>query len=496
MMVARVKADSRVVRSEPPTYVSINEESEHSEVEEQEEEVEEPGGKVGKFVPSRRSHDEAPTHKPRYPREDTFTRTVSAQSLPVNDRLEELSQMSIYDRTLHMLAVDPIYQKERDALAEKTGSRGRRDGLFGIAEGQKGHEGGEKVAVKIMDRTKMDTKAQRLLEREIKAMERMHHPNIIRLFEVMSGSWRRCIRLTNFGGLQCVETLTRTHLVLEYAGGGELYAYVHERGKLTENEAKPLFAQIVAAVSHMHKNNLVHRDIKAENIMFSAPGVVKLVDFGFSCMLPSAAEQLKTFCGSPPYAAPELFRDESYNGPKVDIWALGVLLHFMLIGVTPFRGETVPELKTAILQGTFNLPMYLEHSSRMLIESMLSKDPFKRPKIEDIRKSIWLRGSRFPSTYLNLRTYQEEDEEKKSEISKKVWTIMNSYGITEQMLEDSNERGPRNALIGTYRIVQYQVQTAVKEPPSESSLAQPTTEAQRRLANRQLKNKSKTCVIV
>ncbi|KAK6052702.1 hypothetical protein COOONC_09792 [Cooperia oncophora] len=140
-----------------------------------------------------------------------------------------------------------------------------------------------------MDRTKMDTKAQRLLEREIKAMERMHHPNIIRLFE-------------------CVETLTRTHLVLEYAGGGELYAYVHERGKLTENEAKPLFAQIVAAVAHMHKNNLVHRDIKAENIMFSAPGVVKLVDFGFSCMLPSAAEQLKTFCGSPPYAAPELFR--------------------------------------------------------------------------------------------------------------------------------------------------------------------------------------------
>ncbi|KAK6021794.1 hypothetical protein OSTOST_12528 [Ostertagia ostertagi] len=120
MMVARVKADSRVVRSEPPTYVSINEESEHSEVEEQEEEVEEPGGKVGKFVPSRRSHDEAPTHKPRYPREDTFTRTVSAQSLPVNDRLEELSQMSIYDRTLHMLAVDPIYQKEV-ALGKRIG---------------------------------------------------------------------------------------------------------------------------------------------------------------------------------------------------------------------------------------------------------------------------------------------------------------------------------------------------------------------------------------
>ncbi|KAK6039165.1 hypothetical protein COOONC_23330, partial [Cooperia oncophora] len=97
MMVARVKADSRVVRSEPPTYVSINEESEHSEVEEQEEESE---GKVVIMFN---------TFKPR---EDTFTRTVSAQSLPVSDRLEELSQMTVYDRTLHMLAVDPIYQKE------------------------------------------------------------------------------------------------------------------------------------------------------------------------------------------------------------------------------------------------------------------------------------------------------------------------------------------------------------------------------------------------
>ncbi|PIO66950.1 Longevity-assurance protein, partial [Teladorsagia circumcincta] len=77
-------------------------------------------------------------------------------------------------------------------------------------------------------------------------------------------------------------------------------------------------------------------------------------------------------------------------------------------------------------------------------------------------------------------------------ISIYVWKIMNSYGITEQMLEESSERGPRNALIGTYRIVQYQVQTAVKEPSSESSLAQPTTDAHRKLANRQLKNKSKT----
>ncbi|EPB76936.1 hypothetical protein ANCCEY_03972 [Ancylostoma ceylanicum] len=354
MMVARVKADSREVRSEPPTYVSIN------------------------------------------PREDTFSRTVSAQSLPVNDRLEELSQMTMYDRTLHMLAVDPIYQKEV-ALGKRIGfyRLGKELGAGNFSKVKLGIHvlTKEKVAIKIMDRTKMDTKAQRLLEREIKSMEQMHHPNIIRLFE-------------------CVETLTRTHLVLEYAGGGELYA------------------------------------------------------------------------------------DQSYNGAKVDIWALGVLLHFMLVGVTPFRGESVPELKTAILHGSFTLPMYLEHSSRMLIEGMLSMEPYKRPKIDDIKKSIWLRGCRFPATYLNLTSHQEKMEAEKNEIARKVWEIMHSYGITEQMLEEAQERGPKNAMIGTYRIVQYQVQTAAKQMHSESSLAVPTTPADRKLASRQLKTKSKTCTII
>ncbi|VDO73180.1 unnamed protein product [Haemonchus placei] len=408
MMVARVKADDRVVRSEPPTYVSIH-------------------------VNRLQCFDSflKPINDQVFqPREDTFTRTVSSQSLLNNDRLEELAQMSLYDRTLHMLAVDPMYQKEV-ALGKRIGfyRLGKELGAGNFSKVKLGIHvlTKEKVAVKIMDRTKMDTKAQRLLEREIKAMERMHHPNIIRLFE-------------------CVETLTRTHLVLEYAGGGELYAYVHERGKLSEHEAKPLFAQIVAAVSHMHKNNLVHRDIKAENIMFSAPGVVKLVDFGFSCMLPSAAEQLKTFCGSPPYAAPELFRDESYNGPKVDIWALGVLLHFMLIGVTPFRGETVPELKSVSVQIT------IIHISM----------PLWRKKIGDFEEGK-----------------QSKDEDT---TQKKIRTFM---------LEESNELGPRNSLIGTYRIVQYQVQTAPKEPVCHSTIPRETSERVR-----QLKNKSKTCVIV
>uniref|UniRef100_A0A914RTL8 Protein kinase domain-containing protein n=1 Tax=Parascaris equorum TaxID=6256 RepID=A0A914RTL8_PAREQ len=135
-----------------------------------------------------------------------------------------------------------------------------------------------------MEKAKMDQKAQRLLAREIKSMEDLHHPNIIRLFE-------------------CVETISRTFLMMEYAGGGELYAFVQERGKLSEDDAKPLYAQIVAAVVHM----------VAENVIFAHPGWVKLADFGFSCQVENGA-YLSTFCGSPPYAAPELFQDKDYSG--------------------------------------------------------------------------------------------------------------------------------------------------------------------------------------
>jgi serine/threonine protein kinase len=138
-----------------------------------------------------------------------------------------------------------------------------------------------------------------------------------------------------------------------------------------------------------HKKSVIHRDLKAENVFFVSDCQIKVGDFGFSTH--SSGNMLDTFCGSPPYAAPELFADNCYQGELVDIWAMGVMLYYMLSGVMPFRGETIPKLKAKILEGKYNKLDCLTPVCQDLISGLLMKEPEERFIMEDIYSSMWLR---------------------------------------------------------------------------------------------------------
>jgi len=337
----------------------------------------------------------------------------------------------------------------------------------------------EKVAVKMLDKGKLDHKTQKLLSREIEAMEEVHHPNILRLYEV-------------------IETLSTQYFVMEYAAGGELYAKVSnkEKARLEEEEGKNYFAQIIDAIEHLHSRNICHRDIKAENIFFSGSGSAKVGDFGFS--IRCRDETLNTFCGSPPYAAPELFKDDhqiGYIGTYVDIWALGVLLYFMLTGGMPFRAENVSKLKKCILEGTYVIPPYISEDAASLIRAILIEDPERRISIADMKTHPWLAGAKFPVS-LPLSSLQPELDNEPSDLDdKEAQKTLDSLGIPRDMLSSVIERGakngPRNAITGTYRISLHKATHKRLSPPPQPQPPAPLDKKNKKGKNKKDKSSKK-----
>jgi len=229
---------------------------------------------------------------------------------------------------------------------------------------------GVEVAIKIIDKTRIDEKKLGKLYREVKIMKLLNHPNIVKLFEV-------------------IETKNTLFLVMEYSSGGELYDYLVVHGRMKEKEARVKFRQILAAVNYCHNKRVIHRDLKAENLLLDANFDIKIADFGFSNYY-DPESKLDTFCGSPPYAAPELFQGKRYTGPEVDIWSLGVILYVLTTGCLPFDGKNLQEMRESVCRGKYRIPFYLSDSCEKLLRKFLIRDPTKRASLEMLIDDPWI----------------------------------------------------------------------------------------------------------
>ncbi|CAN9504780.1 unnamed protein product [Ophioblennius macclurei] len=341
----------------------------------------------------------------------------------------------------------------------------------------------DKVALKILDRTRMDPQAQRLLSREIGSMESLQHPNVVRLYEV-------------------VETPCRLYLVLEYAGGGDLHNRICNEGKLSDNACKIAFAQILSAIKYMHSINIIHRDLKAENILFTCSGCVKVADFGFSTQVSNRNAALDTFCGSPPYAAPELFRDECYLGPPVDVWAMGVLLFFMVTGTMPFRAETMGKLRRCIIEGAYTVPPWVPGPCQRLIRGILKPVPLERCAVDQMLGCDWLLPVEFPWSLVtpeppaSLQSLLESERSDLEEEEEEVRSLLEELGFTAEHLRNNQLVDSRSPLTGVYRILLHQAQKKRGcdcVPVVRGMVRDPKREGLR--AYRGLRHSSKFCVL-
>lgn len=195
------------------------------------------------------------------------------------------------------------------------------------------------------------------------------------------------------------------YILMDYVNGGQLLHYIVKRQKLSEHHARHFSRQIVSALDYMHRNSIVHRDLKIENILIDKAGKnIKIIDFGLSNLF-CPERRLTTYCGSLYFAAPELLRAAPYRGPEIDVWSLGVVIYVMVTGSVPFDDKSMPGLHDKIKRGQVAYPAHLSSECKSLLSRIFVTDPTKRILLADVLRHTWINQGykRIIKSYLPLR---------------------------------------------------------------------------------------------
>ncbi|PWN33287.1 Pkinase-domain-containing protein, partial [Meira miltonrushii] len=309
------------------------------------------------------------------------------------------------------------------------------EGEFGKVKLGVHKEWGEEVAVKLIKRDKVGTSDGQLqitgpskdpakmskVEKEIRVLKDVRHPNIVRLYEV-------------------IESDRYIGIVLEYASGGELFDHILAHKYLKDRDACRLFAQLISGVSYLHQKKIVHRDLKLENLLLDRNRNVIITDFGFANNFENKNDDLMaTSCGSPCYAAPELVvQDGLYAGSAVDVWSCGVILYAMLAGYLPFDddpanpdGDNINLLYKYIMATPLSFPDYIGPQPRDLLCRMLVPDPLKRTTLAGVMAHPWL------SPYRDLFKFSVEELERAAiEQQNKKRQVYRQQMIMQQQMQE------------------------------------------------------------
>ena len=234
---------------------------------------------------------------------------------------------------------------------------------------------GRIVAIKSFNKSKLETpsKARDKIYHEVSLMRNLKHNLIIRIYET-------------------IETSQYILIIMEHINGGDLLSFVKKRTKLSEKTAKYIFRQLITALKHIHSHNIVHRDIKLDNILIDLNNNIKLCDFGVSKQIHKGM-LLKDKCGTPAYIAPEILssdNDNGYEGPPVDMWSSGVVLYAMLSGTVPFKPANLKELNKIMMKGEYSPIQDISKEATHLISGLLELDPKKRFTIDKVMNHPWL----------------------------------------------------------------------------------------------------------
>lgn len=211
------------------------------------------------------------------------------------------------------------------------------------------------------------------VKREISAMRRLRHPNIVRLQEVLANQ-------------------KKIYFVLEFAKGGELFSKV-AKSRFSEDLSRRYFQQLISAIGYCHSRGVYHRDLKPENLLLDEHWNLKVTDFGLSAVTDMVQSDglLHTMCGTPAYVAPEILAKKGYDGAKVDIWSCGIILYVLNAGYLPFNDPNLMVMYRKIYKGEFRVPKWTSPELKRFLSRLLDTNPQTRITVDEIIKDPWFR---------------------------------------------------------------------------------------------------------